>query len=158
NKAELTQSQEASADNIIDEHVDLKASANKSSDPIGLIYQELSSLTTQILIESIKQVVNPMNRQFNAFNKLESTRMKVRKGMEEVPEKLSYFTMRVDQNSVHVQEMKTLMGDMVGLLEAASLFAKDNAKGEKWEKEKPDLNTTEPDTQIPDLIQGEQPP
>ncbi|GJZ27497.1 hypothetical protein Tco_0571750 [Tanacetum coccineum] len=48
-------------------------------------------------------------------------------------------------------KINTLMRDMGCLLDSASVFAKANAEGEKWEK-------ANPDTQNPDLTQGEQPP
>ncbi|GJY75366.1 hypothetical protein Tco_0480482 [Tanacetum coccineum] len=121
-----------------------------------LISESLKLAIYEIIAESVKQTVKPMNRQFNAFNKLESSRfvtlqkelskvlltkmgsfirMKVRKVIKEFLDKLTYSTQRVYQNYVHVQEMTTLMRDMVCLLDSASVFAKANAEGEKWEKE-----------------------
>ncbi|GJV01487.1 hypothetical protein Tco_1335056 [Tanacetum coccineum] len=136
---------------------------------LARVFLPYLSAISEIIIESVKQTVKPLNRQFNAFNKLESARfvvvqkevtkvlktkmetsirMKVRKGMKEVRDKLKYRTMRINQNFSHVQEMTTLMRDMVHLLDSASIFAKANAEGEKWEKANPNLDTTDPNAQI----------
>ncbi|GKG03177.1 hypothetical protein Tco_0310813 [Tanacetum coccineum] len=45
---ELSQSDEATTDYILDEMTDLKASATKPSDPLGHLQAELSSFTTKV--------------------------------------------------------------------------------------------------------------
>ncbi|GJT83629.1 hypothetical protein Tco_1057971 [Tanacetum coccineum] len=100
-------------------------------------------------------LLKPMYKEFNAFNKLESQifvllqkelsksihkdikqsiRLKVKKGMKEVQDKLSWCTSTVATNSQHVRDLRVMIKDIVSLLEAAKVFKKDNAKGEKWEK------------------------
>ncbi|GJS96981.1 hypothetical protein Tco_0803949 [Tanacetum coccineum] len=48
-----------------------------------------------------------------------SIRLKVRKGMKEVQDKLTYYTNTVATNSQHVQDLRVMFHDMVSLLEAA---------------------------------------
>ncbi|GKF58261.1 hypothetical protein Tco_0171798, partial [Tanacetum coccineum] len=118
-----------------------------------------------------------MYKEFNAFNKLEShrfdnlqgqlstviktnlnksIRLKVRKGMKEVRDKLSFCASTVDTNSQHVQDLRIMFKDMVSLLEAAEVFKKANAEGEKWEKNNPESPAEEKDAQHPDQTKGEQ--
>ncbi|GKB34254.1 retrovirus-related pol polyprotein from transposon TNT 1-94, partial [Tanacetum coccineum] len=47
-KVELTQSEEASTDNLLDEMTNLNASADKSSDPFGPLLAEFSYLSTKV--------------------------------------------------------------------------------------------------------------
>ncbi|GJX44977.1 hypothetical protein Tco_0261653 [Tanacetum coccineum] len=124
-----------------------------------IISESLKSVIPQITAESVKEIIKPINKQFNAFNKLEaarfvklytglrrdlkkkvgiSVRKKVHKGIEIVKGKVDNYTTRVDQNTQNVHEMTTLMRDMVHLLTSASVFAKANAEGEKWEQANPD--------------------
>ncbi|GJV30909.1 hypothetical protein Tco_1391309 [Tanacetum coccineum] len=104
---------------------------------------------------------SPMNKEFNAFNKLESNmfcilqtelskfiktkmgksvRMKVRKGMKEVRDKLKFCISTVDTNSQHIRDLQVQIKDMVSLLELAEVFKKANAEGreEKLEQSKKD--------------------
>ncbi|GKB13213.1 hypothetical protein Tco_0847136 [Tanacetum coccineum] len=97
-------------------------------------------------------ILNPMYKEFNAFNKLESQRLvllqielseflynKMRKsirlrvcsGMKEVRHKISACTSIVATNSQHVQDLRVMFKDMVSLLEVAKVFKKANAEGEK---------------------------
>ncbi|GJR90227.1 hypothetical protein Tco_0214238 [Tanacetum coccineum] len=48
-----------------------------------------------------------------------TTRLKVRKGMKEVQDKLSFCTSMVDTNSQHVQDLRIMFKDMISLLKAA---------------------------------------
>ncbi|GJY57531.1 hypothetical protein Tco_0456646 [Tanacetum coccineum] len=110
-----------------------------------------------------------MYKEFNAFNKLESQRfvllqkdlsksihnkmrksirLKVRKGMKEVRDKLSFCASTVDTNSQHVQDIHIMFKDMVSLLEAAEVFKKANDEGEKWEKNNPESPGEQPSTQV----------
>ncbi|GJZ14696.1 retrovirus-related pol polyprotein from transposon TNT 1-94 [Tanacetum coccineum] len=119
-------------------------------------------------------LLKPMYKEFNAFNKLESQifvllqkelskslhknmkksiRLKVRKGMKEVRNKLSCCTSTMATNSQHVQYLRVMFKDMVSLLEVAEVFKKANAEGEKWEKNNP---AEEKDAQHPDQTKGEQ--
>ncbi|GKB35565.1 hypothetical protein Tco_0880507 [Tanacetum coccineum] len=72
--------------------------------------------------------------------------------MKEVRDKLSFCTSTVDSNSQHVQDLQIMFKDMVSLLEAAEVFKKANAEGEKWEKNNP---AEEQDAQHPDQTKGE---
>ncbi|GJY15708.1 hypothetical protein Tco_0386130 [Tanacetum coccineum] len=85
-----------------------------------------------------------------------SIRLKVRKGMKEVRDKLSFCASNVDTNSQHVQDLRSMFKDMVSLLEAAEVFKKANAEGEKWEKNNPESPIEEKDAQHPDQTKGEQ--
>nr|GEU74514.1 hypothetical protein [Tanacetum cinerariifolium] len=101
--------------------------------------------------------------EFNAFNKLESPRfvllqkelskslhknikrsikLKVRKGLKEVQDKLSCCTSTMATNSQHVRDLRVMFKDMVSILEAAEVFKRANAKGEKWEKNNPGEQTS----------------
>ncbi|GJS94423.1 hypothetical protein Tco_0801391 [Tanacetum coccineum] len=119
-------------------------------------------------------LLKPMYKEFNAFNKLESQRfiilqkelskslhqnmrksirLKVQKGMKKVSDKLIYCTDTMATNSLHVQDLRLMFHDIVSLLEAAEVFKKANAEGEKWEKNNP---AKEKDAQHPDQTKGEQ--
>ncbi|GJS83128.1 hypothetical protein Tco_0749669, partial [Tanacetum coccineum] len=120
------------------------------------IAEELPHVEAQVQKNLQDQIPNlllkPMYKEFNAFNKLESQRfgllhkqfskslhknmrksirLKVRKGMKEVRDKLSSCTSTVATNSQHVQDLRVMFKDMVFLLEAAEVFKKANAEGEK---------------------------
>ncbi|GJU19286.1 retrovirus-related pol polyprotein from transposon TNT 1-94 [Tanacetum coccineum] len=84
-------------------------------------------------------------------NMRKSIRLKVRKEMKEVRNKLSFCTSTVATNSQHVQDLRVMFKDMVSLLEAAEVFKKANAEGERWEKNKP---SEEKDAQHPDQTKG----
>ncbi|GKB28636.1 hypothetical protein Tco_0868037 [Tanacetum coccineum] len=122
-----------------------------------LISESLKNVIPQITAKSVKEIIKPINRQFNAFNKLEavrfvklhtglrqdlkkkvgiSLRKEVHKGMDNVKGKLDYYAMKVDQNSVNVQDMKTQMRDIVAILDSASVFAKTNVQGEHLSENK----------------------
>ncbi|GJT44017.1 hypothetical protein Tco_0952732 [Tanacetum coccineum] len=141
-----------------------------------IISESLKIAILQIIAESVKEIIKPINKQFNTFNKLKaacftklhtglkkdlkkklevSVRKEVHKGMETVKGKVDYCTTRVDQNTQHVQEMTTLIRDMVHILESASVFTKANAEGEKWDKASLDPSKAKQSTQIPDTTQGE---
>ncbi|GJY18395.1 hypothetical protein Tco_0389886 [Tanacetum coccineum] len=179
---ELSKSEERDADKLLEELADMNGSADKPSlsdqlDNLSkemtnkleeiipslvaeslkknlpeLISESLKNVSPQITAESVKEIIKPINRKFNAFNKLEaarfvklhtglrqdlkkkvgiSVRKEVHKDMDNVKGKLDYCAMKVDQNSVNVQDMKTQMRDMVAILYSASVFAKANAEGEK---------------------------
>ncbi|GKD74726.1 hypothetical protein Tco_1333008, partial [Tanacetum coccineum] len=119
-------------------------------------------------------LLKPMYKEFNAFNKLDSQRfvllqkeltkslhknmkksirLKVRKGMKEVQDKLSCCTSTVATNSQYVQDLRVMFKDMVSLLEAVEVFKKANAEGEKWEKNN---FAEEKDAQHPDQTKREQ--
>nr|GEZ20605.1 hypothetical protein [Tanacetum cinerariifolium] len=99
-------SDEIAADNVLEELPDLAnfkdAFADKPSlsDPLSHIHEEPNTLTNKV---------------------------KVRKGMKEVRDKLKYCTRRIDQNSIHIKELVDLIYDMVHLLDSASVFCKANA-------------------------------
>ncbi|GKA39975.1 hypothetical protein Tco_0732568 [Tanacetum coccineum] len=91
--------------------------------------------------------------------------------MEEVCNKLKYYIETIDKNFIHMTDLVNLIRDTVHLLDSASVFRKANAKGEKWEKANPNLDTsylnqgdqelkdnemTNVQLQIPDPTQGEQ--
>ncbi|GKB66091.1 hypothetical protein Tco_0927503 [Tanacetum coccineum] len=155
----LSKSEERDADNVIDELTELKASADKQSlsDPLSPLRNELSHLTTKVqniessiskqvtdkleetvpklVVETLKETLPELiSESLNKDLKKKlgvSIRKEVHKGMETVQGKLDYYTTMVDQNSVNVQDMTTLMKDMVAILDSASVFAKANAEGEK---------------------------
>ncbi|GKC73087.1 hypothetical protein Tco_1118970, partial [Tanacetum coccineum] len=119
----------------------IKSSVSKS------ITEELPHVEARVQKNLQYQLPNlllkPMYKEFNAFNKLESQRfvllqkelskslhknmkksirLKVRKGMKEVRDKLSCCTSTVATNSQHVQDLRVMFKDMVSLLEAAEVF------------------------------------
>ncbi|GJV75123.1 hypothetical protein Tco_1506707 [Tanacetum coccineum] len=153
-KVSLTQSEEATVDNLIDELTDLNTFAAKQSDPIGHLCKEIISLTAQ-LESSITQKVTEKLEESVPDLIAESLKATLPNLISEslklaIPEIIaeSVKQTRVDQTSVHVRDMATLMGDLVLLLDSASVFAKANAEGRKWEK-------ANSDTQNPDPTQGE---
>ncbi|GJW40432.1 hypothetical protein Tco_0066277 [Tanacetum coccineum] len=118
------------------------------------IAEELPQVEAQVQKNLQDQLPNillkPMYKEFNAFNKLEShrfdniqgqlstvikttlnksLRLKVRKGMKEVRDKLYFCTSTVDTNSQHIQDLKLMFKDMFSLLEAAKVFKKANVWG-----------------------------
>ncbi|GJZ78588.1 hypothetical protein Tco_0643425, partial [Tanacetum coccineum] len=152
------------------------ASADKptQSDLLGHLHEELCTLTSKVnqlessitkgseklssldVQETLKDqlldiILNPMHKEFNAFNKLESHRFvklqkelskvikkelrvsiknKVHKGMEVVSNKLASVQSFVAINSQHVQDLKLMFKDMVSLLEAAEVFKRLMLRGE----------------------------
>ncbi|GJR91740.1 hypothetical protein Tco_0215751 [Tanacetum coccineum] len=97
-------------------------------------------------------VSKPMNKQFHAFNTLESHRFvtfqkepskviqtkmgksvkeKVCKGMEFISDKLSSIQSYLATNSQHVSDLRQAFQDINFLLELAEVFKKANAEGEK---------------------------
>ena len=143
------------------------------------ITEEIPQIHAQLeknLHEQLPTVLlKPMYKEFNAFNKLESQRfvmleshltkvihksmkksihLRVRKGMKEVRDKLSWCTSTIDTNSQLVRDMKVMFHDMVAILESAEVFKKANAEGEKWEKNNPEM--VDATTQTPEQVQGEQ--
>nr|GEY50443.1 hypothetical protein [Tanacetum cinerariifolium] len=118
-------------------------------------------------------LLKPMYKELNTFNKLESQRfallqkklskslhkdkkksiqLKFRKGMTKVRDKLSWCTSTMANNSQHVQDLKVMFKEMVSLIEAAEVFKKANAEGEKWEKNN---HADEKNAPHPDQTKGE---
>ncbi|GKC55088.1 hypothetical protein Tco_1077833 [Tanacetum coccineum] len=87
-----------------------------------------------------------MNREFNAFNTLESRRFVI------LQQELSKVIKTKLGVSVKNKDLRSMYKDMVFLLEAAEVFKKANAEREKWEKNKLETPTEE----NPDQPQGEQ--
>nr|GFC05912.1 hypothetical protein [Tanacetum cinerariifolium] len=85
-----------------------------------------------------------------------SIRLKVRKGMKKVQDKLSFCTSTVASNSKHVQDLRSMFKDMVSFLESVEVIQKANAEGEKWEKNSLESPVEEKDAQYPDQTKGEQ--
>nr|GEV01270.1 retrovirus-related Pol polyprotein from transposon TNT 1-94 [Tanacetum cinerariifolium] len=146
----LSKSEEALPDHLLDELDELARTKSEplddfadkiaDSNPLGHLRKEISSLTTKAIAESVKQVIQPMNKQFKAFNKLECTRfmvlqkelskvlqekmgpsirMHVTKGIEGVSDMLKYCTEKIDKNSIHTKDLVDPMEDMVYLLDSA---------------------------------------
>nr|GEX60700.1 hypothetical protein [Tanacetum cinerariifolium] len=128
----------------------IKCSVSKS------IAEELPHVEAQVQKYLQDQLPNlllkPMYKEFNAFNKPESQRfvllqkdlskslyknmkksirLKVKKWMKEVRDKLSCCTSTVATNSQHVQDLRVMFKDMVSLLKASKVFKKADAEGEK---------------------------
>nr|GEX91346.1 hypothetical protein [Tanacetum cinerariifolium] len=76
--------------------------------------------------------------------------------MKAVSDKLASVQSIVATNSQHVQDLRLMFKDMVFLLEAADVFKKANAEGEKWEKNNLETLNKEKDAQHPNQTQGEQ--
>nr|GEU69089.1 retrovirus-related Pol polyprotein from transposon TNT 1-94 [Tanacetum cinerariifolium] len=134
--------EEAFADLLLDElqrtkcsTLDASTNKNAFSNPFGYLHKEIISFTSKIGT---------------------SIRKKVGNEMDEVCDKLKYFTKKIDKYSIHMTDLVNLIQDMVHLLDSALVFRKANAEGEKWEKANPDLDSTGPNLYNTDLIQGEQ--
>ncbi|GJT03440.1 DNA-directed DNA polymerase [Tanacetum coccineum] len=134
-KVILTQSEEATTDNLIDEMTGLNTSVAKSSDPLGHLRKEISSLTTQVqqLETFITQKVADKLEEF-----VPGLIVKFLK--ETMPDLISKSLKLaipeiIDQDGIfHPDEgQKGYGGDMIFLLDSTSVFAKANAEGEKWE-------------------------
>nr|GEV09164.1 hypothetical protein [Tanacetum cinerariifolium] len=142
-KENLTKSEEALSDHLLDEldkFVRTKnaplvefAAKNVDSDPLGHLHKETSSLTTK------KQLSKALKIKIRS-----SIRTQVKKGIKRVSNRLKYCTEKNNKNSIHTKELIDLIQHMVYLLKSAQVFRKANAKGEKWEKTNPDLNTSDP--------------
>ncbi|GJX17160.1 hypothetical protein Tco_0217992 [Tanacetum coccineum] len=156
----------------------LVANTLKTNFP-GLLSEALKNSLPQITLKDQLPniILKLMNREFNAFNTLESCRFvklqqelskviktkmgvlvknKVRKGMKVVSDKLASFQSFIAINSQHVRDLRLMYKDMVSLLKAAEVFKKANAEGEKWEKNNPESPTEEKDAQNPDQAKREQ--
>ncbi|GJZ10544.1 hypothetical protein Tco_0545303, partial [Tanacetum coccineum] len=177
------------ADTLKEQLPSLLSDALKDTLP-QLIKDSIKSYVSESIAEELLQVeaqvqknlhnqlpnilLNPMYKEFNAFNKLESQifvllhkemskflhnkmrksiRLRVRSGMKEVRHKLSACTSTVATNSQHDQDLMVMFKDMVSLLEAAEVFKKANHEREKWEKNN---LVQEKDAQHPDQTKGEQ--
>nr|GEU37484.1 hypothetical protein [Tanacetum cinerariifolium] len=104
-KVELTQSEETTGDNLLDEVTDLNASADMPFDPLGPLQAEISSLTTKV-----KNLVSPLAKKVAGM--LE----------ESVPGML-------DKYDVNLPKLVNFMKDMVFLLDSAKVF--EEAKAER---------------------------
>ncbi|GJZ47715.1 hypothetical protein Tco_0601547 [Tanacetum coccineum] len=119
--------------------------------------QSIKASIKSSILESIakelpqKELSESLHKKMRKF-----IRLKVRKGMKEVRDKLSFCASTVDTNSQHVQDIRIMFKDMVSLLEAADVFKKANAEGEKWEKNNPESLVEEKDAQHPNQTKGEQ--
>ncbi|GKF88581.1 hypothetical protein Tco_0259458, partial [Tanacetum coccineum] len=112
------------------------------------IAEELPHVEAQRFVLLQKELSKSLHK-----NMRKSIRLKVRKGMKEVRDKLFFCTSTVATNSQHVQDLMVMFKDIVSLLEAAEVFKKANAEGEKWEKNSP---AKEKDAQHLDQTKGEQ--
>ncbi|GJW60181.1 hypothetical protein Tco_0109516 [Tanacetum coccineum] len=146
----------------------------KSSIP-SVVVDTLKAQLLGLLTEALKaleiSVQKPMNKQFNAFNTLESHRFvtlqkelskvlktkmgksvkeKVRKGMEDVSDRLASVQSSIATNSQHVIDLRQAFHDMIFLLESAEVFKKANAEGEKWEKNNLESPAQKENAQNPD--------
>ncbi|GKA81684.1 hypothetical protein Tco_0788376 [Tanacetum coccineum] len=111
------------------------------------IVEELPQVEVQVqknLHDQLPNILlNPMYKEFNAFNKLESQRFVL------LQKELS--------KSLHNTVRKSIsLKDMVSLLKAVEVFKKANVEGEKWEKNNPESTAKEKDAQHPDQSKGEQ--
>ncbi|GKD63688.1 hypothetical protein Tco_1305796, partial [Tanacetum coccineum] len=176
-KVTLTQSEKATADNILDEMAALKASVDKPSDPLGHLWAEISSLSNKVnnLESSLAKKV---------FSKLEESvpKMVAATFEERMPELISDTLKNILPNiieesfqqalpkfeedsgdpavycDVNLWELINLMKDMVHLLDSALVFRKANAKGEKWEKANPDPDITKSNIQTTSSAYSSTPP
>nr|GEX11333.1 hypothetical protein [Tanacetum cinerariifolium] len=111
------------------------------------IIEELPHVKAQRFLLLRKELSKSLHK-----NMKKSIRLKVKKGMKEVRDKLSCCTSIVAINSQHVYDLMVMFKDMVSLLKVAEVFKKANAKGEKWEKNNPG---EEKDAQHPNQTKGE---
>ncbi|GKB57059.1 hypothetical protein Tco_0913245 [Tanacetum coccineum] len=115
----------------------IKSSVSKS------ITDELPHVEAQVQKNLQDQLPNlllkPMYKEFNAFKKLESQRFVL-------------FQKELSKSLYKNMKKSIRLKDMVSLLEAADVFKKANAEGEKWEKHNP---AEEKDAQHPDQTKGE---
>ncbi|GJT81882.1 hypothetical protein Tco_1056224 [Tanacetum coccineum] len=153
-KVTLTQSKEDIADNILDEMADLKAFADKPSDPLGHLRPEISSLSNKVdnlesslakkvsskLEESVPRMALPKFDQMVQETMQSTVSELIRKPLNKELNALNTLeTQRfaslqkelLEKGDVNLWELINLMKDMVHLLDSASVFRKANAKGEK---------------------------
>nr|GEV63063.1 retrovirus-related Pol polyprotein from transposon TNT 1-94 [Tanacetum cinerariifolium] len=110
----------------------------------GLLSEALNNIIPKLLQDFIKTSVSesiteelPQVDAQKALSKSLHTKMrksiklKVRKGMKKVRDKLSFCTSTVASNSQNVQDLRVMFKDMVSLLEAAEFFKKANAERKK---------------------------
>ncbi|GJX69714.1 hypothetical protein Tco_0305441 [Tanacetum coccineum] len=130
------------------------------------IAEELPQVEAQVQKNLHDQLPNillkPMYKEFNAFNKLESQRFVL------LQEEMSKSLHNKIRKSINLKDLRIMFKDMVSLLEAAEVFKKVNAEGEKGEKNNPaeekdgqHLHQTKGEqnsgANIVDIVQGEQP-
>ncbi|GJX91962.1 hypothetical protein Tco_0345288 [Tanacetum coccineum] len=114
-----------------------------------LLLEALKNTLPQMIKDSIKQSVSesikeklplfdPQSRRFVTLQQELSKVIKTKLGV-----------------SVKNKDLRLMFKHMVFLLEAAKVFKKANAEGEKWENNNPETPTEEKDAQNPDQTQGE---
>ncbi|GKE48161.1 hypothetical protein Tco_1479419, partial [Tanacetum coccineum] len=100
------------------------------------IAEELPQVEAQVQKKVQDQLLNillkPMYKEFNAFNKLKSHRF------DNLLEQLSKGIKTSLDKSISLKDLKLMFKDMFSLLEAAEVFKKANAEGDKWEKNNPE--------------------
>ncbi|GJU05641.1 hypothetical protein Tco_1122071 [Tanacetum coccineum] len=132
----------------------------------------LKTILPNIFEESIHK---PLNKELNALNTLESQRFEtlqeqllkvirakmgksvkktVWKEIDIVKDRISYSGGKLDKGELHMQELISLMKDMVSFLDAANVFEKIKAEGEKGDPQQIITTSTEEATIE---VQGEQP-
>ncbi|GJZ59361.1 hypothetical protein Tco_0615177 [Tanacetum coccineum] len=145
---------ESSISKKVDE--DMKASLIKDSIKSSVsesISEELPQVEAQVqknLHDQLPTILlKPMYKEFNAFNNLESQIFVL------LQKELSKSLHNKMRTSIRLKDLQIMFKDMVSLLEAAELFNKANAEGEKWEKNNPESPAEENDAQHPDQTKGE---
>ncbi|GJZ36374.1 hypothetical protein Tco_0582565 [Tanacetum coccineum] len=138
------------ADKLEESVPDLVAEALKATLP-ELLSESLKNVMPQIVAESVKQTIKKsikksipkffvLQKELSKVLRIKmgtSIRKKVRKGMEEVRDKIKYCTEKIDKNSIHMTDLVNLIRDMGYLLDSALVFCKANAEREKWQKGEP---------------------
>ncbi|GKG05585.1 hypothetical protein Tco_0325671, partial [Tanacetum coccineum] len=79
----------------------------------------------QTLQSQLPSILKPINKQFNAFNTLESHKFVT------LQHELSKVIKTKLGVSIRNKDLKTMFTDMVSLLKTAEIFKKANAEGEK---------------------------
>ncbi|GKB73028.1 hypothetical protein Tco_0934440 [Tanacetum coccineum] len=142
---QVNQPRTADAEKVQEQNVEIKVKSSGPTSHGDVTFEQLMDEYDKKQSAATEESENPYDPEFKIkvydsekeLSKVlktkmgSSIRMKVRKGMKEVRDKLHYFTQRVDQASIHVREMDTLIGELVRLLESALFFTKANAEGEK---------------------------
>ncbi|GJV48111.1 retrovirus-related pol polyprotein from transposon TNT 1-94 [Tanacetum coccineum] len=120
---ELSKSKERDADNIVHEMADMNASAAKPT------LETLPEPIFKSLKTALPQISKDLKKKLGV-----SIRKEVHKGIGTIKRKLDYYTTRVDHNSIKIQDMTTLMRDMIP---DSTLGEQDDIIEEKDQKDEP---------------------
>ncbi|GKE16725.1 hypothetical protein Tco_1424302 [Tanacetum coccineum] len=111
--------------------------------------EQLPSLLSDALKDTLPQLIKDSTKSSVSISIVELPHVKAQKDLS----KSLHNNIR---KSIRLKDLRIMFKDMVSLLEAAEVFIKANAEGEKWEKNNSESPAEEKDAQHPDQTKEEQ--